>query len=279
MSFNKLKCPFCSSLKIKKNGKAHNTQRYFCNSCRKSFTSTTNTFFYSSKKPISVWYKFIEYMIHDETLEAIQDYIHISSRTAYMWRLKFYKCFSKYTENIVLQGVVWIDEAYVSVSPDNIIRINNKKLRGISINQIAVACAVDNQGHSYAKVAGRGHLSAAKVIDAYGDHIKPGSNLIHDGFRGHEELIRYLNLNETFTKSTTKESKKLLQPVNSFIAQIKRNIFLHVGGKKDYLQDYLNWVCYKRTLKGINIKQKVKKVYQFCIDSQVDFMVKDRYDA
>jgi len=28
--------------------------------------------------------KFIEYMIHNEALEAIQDYIHISSRTAYM---------------------------------------------------------------------------------------------------------------------------------------------------------------------------------------------------
>ena len=64
----------------------------------------------------------------------------------------------------MLQGVVWIDEAYVSVSPDNIIRINNKKLRGISINQIAVACAVDNLGRSYAKVTGRGHLSAAKVF-------------------------------------------------------------------------------------------------------------------
>jgi len=48
--------------------------------------------------------------------------------------IKFYKCFSKYTENIVLQGVVWINEAYVSDSPDNIIRINNKKNRGIGIN-------------------------------------------------------------------------------------------------------------------------------------------------
>ena len=117
----------------------------------------------------------------------------------------------------MLQGIVWIDEAYVIVSPDNLIRINNKKLKVIIINQIVVACAVADRDHSYAKVAGRGHLSAVKVIDAYGDHIKPGSNLIHDGFRGHEELIRYLNLNETFTKSTTKESKKLLQPVNSFI--------------------------------------------------------------
>jgi len=75
-------------------------------------------------------------MIHDETLKAIQDYIHISSRTAYIWRLKFYKCFSKYTENIMLQGVVWTNEAHVSVSLDNIIRINNNKLKGISINQI-----------------------------------------------------------------------------------------------------------------------------------------------
>ena len=35
-----------------------------------------------------------EYMIHDETLEAIQDYIHISSRTSYI-NYKFYMCFFK----------------------------------------------------------------------------------------------------------------------------------------------------------------------------------------
>ena len=49
-----------------------NKLRYtLCNSCRKSFTSTTNTFFYSSKKSISVRYKYIEYLIHDEALKDI----------------------------------------------------------------------------------------------------------------------------------------------------------------------------------------------------------------
>ena len=33
-----IKCPYCNSVRIKKNGKKYNKQRYMCNDCNKSFS-------------------------------------------------------------------------------------------------------------------------------------------------------------------------------------------------------------------------------------------------
>ena len=114
-------------------------------------------------------------------------------------------------------------------------------------------------------------------MNIYGPHIKPRSHIIHDGFRSLDELIIKLNLRETFTKSTSKEYKLLLRQVNNFISQIKRNLVLHVGGKREYVQDYLDWICLKHSIKSFKIDDKVELVFDYCSRSGATFFKKDRY--
>lgn len=270
-------CPYCKSSKIKKYGIVHKHQRYKCNNCNRTFVSTNNTFLSSSKKNVFMWREFIKYMINEATLKAIRDYLKISSKTAYMWRVKLYKCFSNYQESTILSGNVWIDECFINVPKSQMIVVNGKHLRGISNNKIAICVGVDSHHQVYAKIGGNGHLSSQQILNAYGHHIKPGSYIIHDGFRGHDELIQKLNLIETFAKSTSKESKLLLQPVNNFISQIKRNLFLHVGGKREYVQEYLDWICFKHSIKSFKIDDKIELVFDYCSRSGVTFLQKDRY--
>jgi len=53
---NKQSCPLCGSISIVKNGRTKaDRQKYSCKDCHKSFSDTTNTISYRSKKPYKVW--------------------------------------------------------------------------------------------------------------------------------------------------------------------------------------------------------------------------------
>ena len=45
-----IKCPYCNSVRIKKNGKKYNKQRYICNDCNKSFSFNDKRVKRSSKE-------------------------------------------------------------------------------------------------------------------------------------------------------------------------------------------------------------------------------------
>ena len=55
-----------------------------------------------------------------------------------------------------------------------------KKLRGISVNQLIIAVAVDSNHNHYGELIGRGHITSKQCIYSYGSHIKKGSHLIHE---------------------------------------------------------------------------------------------------
>ena len=88
-------CPFCNSKFFKKYGKRNGNQRYKCLSCGHLFLKTTNTVFSSTKLDKNTLRRLIILIIDDTKLEAISDVLKISRRTAYMWRMKFYKVAGK----------------------------------------------------------------------------------------------------------------------------------------------------------------------------------------
>jgi len=55
----KIICPHCQSENLKKNGHVHNSQRYVCLDCKKSFNSNTNTMFARTKKSNYEWEMFV----------------------------------------------------------------------------------------------------------------------------------------------------------------------------------------------------------------------------
>ena len=273
-----IKCPHCGKEEIIKYGIRSGKQRFKCNSCKKTFFDTTKTIFSSTKLSKEKLYKIILLIIDDTKLKAIQDILSISIRTVYMWRMKIYKNTKEIMKNVVLSGKVWIDETYVVLNRRYIKRRpDGKKIQGINSNQVIVVCAVDEHGNKYAEVVGRGHITSNQCIKSYGQHIKPGSHIIHDGIFSHDKLIKHLNADDEVWKSTAKSSKYHMQPVNSLCSEIKRALVVHLGIRTENLQDYINWIIFKSTLTKENIDKKVKQLVDLCFQFKFVYCIKDRY--
>ena len=144
-------------------------------------------------------------------------------------------------------------------------------------DQIVIACAVDADGNKYAEAVGRGHISSKQCIESYGRHIAPGSYIVHDGIFSHDRLLSHLGSSGEIWKSTARESKGYMQPINSFCAEIERNLVIHIGLRDENLQDYLNWVVFRSTINEDNIGLKVAELESKRFQNKVTYRIKDRY--
>ena len=77
-------CPFCKGNKVRKNGR----QQMYCRDCKKYYMLKTNTIFFSSKKPLTLWKKYIDLMIEGKSLRYIAKELNISVPTSFYWRHK-----------------------------------------------------------------------------------------------------------------------------------------------------------------------------------------------
>ena len=107
-------CPFCHSHNIKKNGKEHHHQRWYCKECHRSFSSRTGTVLNSSKlKPVQI--KRMVSMLSDGVLfHQVAHQIGVSVQTVCLWKRKL-QALVKSQENSVLSGKVYADHTYISV--------------------------------------------------------------------------------------------------------------------------------------------------------------------
>lgn len=269
-------CPRCGSFGTRKYGRSRQgRQRWKCNDCGSTFSERTGTVLASMKLPPRKFELLVALMLRDSTLETVSEVLGVSSKTAYLWRLKLFSCFAEFQKGSILSGKVWIDEAFFALEKKKWMLVNGDG-RGPR-NQIMVLCGVDSSGRRFAVSSGSGHLTKAKVMKIYGNRIKLGSLLVHDGIFPHRILVNSLGLSEEVAKSSWSGSKRTMQPINSFIAEIKRSMYKHIGGRSEYIQIYMDWIVYKGTLKGMKMKDKIAKTLAFCIQSGVVFRTKDRY--
>lgn len=267
-------CPFCGSDRVIGNG----VGRWLCQNCNRSFSRTTGTVASSRKLGEGDFTAMLNLMINDVKLKAIIDSVGISSRTAYVWRMKVYTAAFELQKAAMLSGKVWIDEAFVPINEGSTFRfMDGKRPRGVSRNQVAIACAVDSNGTRYAAVAGLGHITSSQCLKTYGAHIKGGSMIIHDGIFSHDALVRRLGGRDEVWKSTASGSHKALQPVNSFISEIKHYLSCHGGIRTRYLGLYVAWVAFKASINGDNIAEKIRELEAICYKTNAVFRVKDRY--
>ena len=112
-------------------------------------------------------------------------------------------------------------------------------------------------------------------MDSYGKHIEPKSILIHDGIFSHDTLVNELCLESYVYKAIVKSNRRYMQPINSLCAQIKRILLIHIGMKSEHLQDYLNWIVFRSTLKQDDIDDKVNELVDICFQYGVNFRQKD----
>lgn len=92
-----IKCPICGGHYYFKAGKTpQGKQRYKCLNCSGRFTSSSSSIFHSQKLDQKTLRRLLALIIRDLTVEDMVEILGLSTRTAYIWRIKVYKCLENY---------------------------------------------------------------------------------------------------------------------------------------------------------------------------------------
>ena len=183
-------CPFCGSHDFTKYGhKKDGTQRYICKGCGKRFTALTNTIFDSKKIPISEW---IEYLLHLFEFHSINSTAYDDRNSPTIgkyWLIKTFEVLKGIQDDVVVDGIVYLDETYFTKTKSKLATKDGKKLRGISRNKIGVGVAC-NETKSIFIVTGTAKPSRKSTKKTYSKHIARSSILVHDDEHSHSILMK-----------------------------------------------------------------------------------------
>ena len=281
-SYIPAKFPFCASEKFKKSGRTQsNVQRYMCG-CGKTFLPTTGTIFDEHRVSISEWMEYCLNLFRHVSITADSWNNKNAFTTSRYWLQKLFLTLESVQDSIVLTECLWLDETFYSVRSEDVVRKENgDKLRGLSQNQICIGVATDKKNTLFL-VEGTGKPSQKKTLNAFRNHIQPGSILIHDGESAHEKLIQELTL-----KSITYASKDLkglpdkenpMNPVNRAHAILKKFLYTHSSFDRDDLQGYLNLFAFVTNPPG-NLLEKVELVIKTAFENPKSLRYRDFYSA
>jgi hypothetical protein len=168
-----------------------------------------------------------------------------SGTTLPYWMAKLFAVLDGVQDDVMLSGKVWVDETYWPVAAGDAVRTASGKLpRGLSRNQICIGVGVDDSGQSMFVREGLGKTNASETWIAFGDHIKPGSTLIHDLEKAHNKLVVDLDLSsESHNAKLLKGVPDELNPlnvVNRMCFLLKAFLRSHSGFNREDMQGYLN---------------------------------------
>jgi len=269
-SYVPAQCPFCASEKFKKSGRTNSgIQRYMCG-CGKTFLPTTGTIFDEHRISISEWMEYCLNLFRHVSITADSWNNKNAFATSRYWLQKLFLTLESVQNSIVLADHVWLDETFYSVRSENVVRkASGDKLRGLSSNQICIGVATDKK-HTLFLVEGTGKPSQKKTLEAFRNHIQPGSTLIHDQESAHAKLIQELSL--VSVAYASKDLKGLsdkenpMNPVNRAHAILKKFLNTHSSFNRDDLQGYLNLFAFVTNPPG-DLLEKVELVIKTAFEN------------
>lgn len=266
---NNSNCPHCHSNHIVKIGKLSGNQRFKCKDCGKNFTITTNTVFQSTKKSLSVWYKYIDLMSKKLSLREIAKELNINLKTAFYWRHKILNAL-KSDDNIQMSGIIEADETYFRENQKGCRKLNRKarksgksklnkfqKLalfgyteeeykkqqhkRGLSKDLICVLTATDRTNNVFGKPVGYGKVQPAWVENNLQNIIAANSTLITDGEKSYDTIknVKHKKFTSGLSKSKTYNLGKI-DNIHTSLKTLINGTFKGVATK--YLEGYVNYI-------------------------------------
>ena len=262
-------------------------QRYRCNSCRRTFTATSNTPLHGVKKDYRTIKRFIFSMVNGWSLDRTAAYCKIHRNTAHRWRHKILDAVSKKVNTVVLDGIVEADGTYFEESfkgnhqndgfvmprkrhsrgaqlsfkqqkdkNGNIIEPEDpwhpKKKRGISSDKICVACAVSRDGVAISRTVSKGRPTGKSVESVLSGAIAPGTHFCTDRHTSYLKFAKSANLDHIRVSGTRGSLHGIyhIQHVNEYHNQLRKfvNIDLH-GVSTKHLHKYLAWNVFLKSNK------------------------------
>lgn len=276
-------CPHCSSKKYRKHGKDKGSQRYYCNSCKKTFTEYTGTWLAGihKKELVSDYLKLME---QELSLDKIKNKLSINKKTAFDWRHKILSGLEN-TDQGSFKGITESDDTFFLQSSKGS-KLHERKprkrggaatKRGISNEQVAVIVTADRDNELDLSVARFGRIKKSDIEQAIGQRITNDTILCSDShvsYKGFaiDNSIEHHTLRADL-KQYVKQKVYHVQHVNSIDSRLKNWIEYQFGGvSTKYLQKYLNWFKTKERL-----KQSKEFIKDFTNKSLEDITARNRY--
>jgi transposase-like protein len=259
-----LPCPHCGGKHYRRYGKAHGSQRFRCNDCKRTFTEYTGTWLDGIHKK-SLAEPYISLMIEEYSLDKIRDKLHINKKTAFDWR---HKILSSYEQNTgdEFEGVVESDETFFDHSEKGNRHLQrpprrrgrDPKKRGISADKAAVIVSKDRSKSLKMTVSTMGRITKSDIKESFQNPLPEESILCSDGHVSYKGYSIDHNLKHIVLRADLKQYVKKggyhIQHVNELHNRLKKWIagsFWGVSTK--YLQNYLNWFYMREKFKHESI--------------------------
>lgn len=279
--FNKgIICPHCNSNHTVRNGKVKGKQRYLCKGCSKSFGDLTNSVMSRTKSTHDKWFNYMKCMVNGYSLRQTAAVVGISLSTAFCWRHKILRSLGDIFEEEQLSGVIEADETFILESfkgnhqhssvfimprpPRK--RGGKASLRGISSEQVCVACAIDRKGNIVSRPACKGRISSKTLSEVYSTRIDTSSVLCTDKHRSYIQFAKRIGIKLVQLESgRAKRDIYHIQHINSYHSNLKEWLRHFKGVSTKRLTNYLYWFQWLKQNKGVMEVEKAKQLFENAI--------------
>ena len=277
------RCRKCDSPQLAKFGKDKNgKQRYKCNSCGCTFTSTSFSTISHSHRSSDTWKMYIELLLAGASLSKCAEKCHTSVQTAFVWRHKILSVLQRDQDNRVMNGIVETDDMFFSVSYKGNHK-NSKKFvmpresyrrgtdnTGPTGQKACIMCAVERKGHTYGEVLGIGQASEVMLSHAFKDRILDESIVVAD--KAHYIKKYFSSTNIELVQTAAHSNPKLtssppeikgvyhIQNVNNLHKRFRAFMKNYNGVATKYLNHFVGlyiWIENHKKLNNTNLEQEL----------------------
>ena len=127
---------------------------------------------------------------------------------------------------------------------------DESKKAGLSFSNVCVCIGYDEHGTMFCRVMKTGKVDELSILCCFSGRMDDVTLLVHDADKSHKVLIWKEKLEDKVVKSIpkTKESLKLMKPINDYSALLVNEMRKHPGTKASSLDDRLCFISYKAWL-------------------------------
>jgi len=251
---NKPHCTRCQSVEVYKRSYE---KGFKCRSCNSSFSVTCGTIFHSSKIPLSKWfYAISQILAAKKGISSLQlaRSINVNRNTAWYLQHRIRKAMK---EDLILKGIVEIDETYVGGSTTNMKQSYKKKRNPFKSGMVhkSPVLGMISRENKQVKLQVLSHADGKNIKPIVRATIESASKIVTDGFGGYfglkEDFKTHVVLNHQ--KRILKKGEFHLSTIEGFFTMVKRAVFgqyHHIS--REHLQSYLDEIAFKSNYGNIN---------------------------
>lgn len=288
-----IKCPYCSTLHIVKNGHTKlGVQTYKCKECNKRFNDLTSTIFAKSHLSYEQIEIFLTCLNDKIPLRKIAERMGVNKNTAYLLRLKYITTLKEIRENIKLTGEIEADEIYKSINlkgtrKGKMPRASKPRTskgnttRGISSHKVCIESAIDENDNMFLEIVGTGPVTSDMVKKSLGIKLGKVRKLITDCKSSYEEMAKenHLNIKQVKSGCYTDNEGNSLANINSLHSGLTTFLSRFRGVSTKHLQAYLDWYIFEKYLNyTFNQKQQINQLLNNAFINYSDLSSKTMYD-